>query len=107
MPQIEYDTSPAVRYSQMAKALRLARPMIESGREKYICCALAIVPSRYPLLEAAAVRVQRWIGATLGPYVAYEQLVCETILGYCPSPERARLGRLAWIDWMISELEKE
>ena len=93
------------RYLRMATALRLARPMIESGQERFICRALYIISRQYPLLRSAIAWAKVWIADMLYPHGAYESWAWD--IGHYPTSDEARLARLAWIDWMVEELEKE
>ena len=97
---------PTEMHLQMAKALRLVRPMIEQRRWTYICWALGTVCEDNPSLIHAVCRTRAWIYAQLRGYSIYEDWARSTV-GHCPTKDEARRARLAWIDWMISDLEKE
>ena len=95
------------KYLRMATALRLARPLIEYRVEEFLCHALDYVGRRHPTLKNASAEAQRWVRGMIAPYFTYNSWVHILTDGVGLTEDEARLGRLAWIDWMISELEKE
>jgi len=93
--------------------LRAARERIADGRENYICHAIDASEKNGTL--SAARYLRRWIDSMLGrQYFSYGSW----LLAHHPEIYVAALrrsdgnkdlaaGRLQWIDWMISELERE
>jgi hypothetical protein len=93
------------------RILRQARELIESGEENFVCLAIEYAAKRLERISAGAELVA-WVESMLGD--------SGTLSGWIRSnrpelwfsatcDERIRLlrvTRLAWIDWMISELEK-
>lgn len=85
------------------EALRLARPLIESGKERFICDALStVVPSAYGA-AAHRDRIRRYLDGCIN----YEQwLYIHHYEIYSMMIHRHfRAGRLQWIDYMIAEGE--
>ena len=88
------------------EALRKARPLIESGRERFVCLALVEIGAPTPTEH------EQRINAMLYPRATYD----DWLQSNHPStysqmqkigPEAFRQGRLQWIDHMISkEIEK-
>lgn len=90
------------------EVLRLARETISSGRKTFICNALLDI--RDESLQNAADAVKGWVIRQLDGEVAYQLWVkrkCPHIDISEPLNPLAREGRIAWIDWMIAELQKE
>lgn len=93
--------------AQLARlSLIAARRLIKSGRYSYICNALESVGSKHPLRGGACRSLRRWIGALLGIYMTYDSW----IIGNHPNlgetrnfADQCRQGRLAWIDWMLTQ----
>jgi hypothetical protein len=93
------------------RILRRARELIESEQEIFICLAIECAAKRLERIsdgEGLVVWVESMLGGsgTLSDWIRrnhqelWESAKCD---------ERIRLlraTRLAWIDWMISELEK-
>jgi hypothetical protein len=97
-------------YAKMAEALKLARVLIESGSEVYVCYALDKVGSEHEELIPSAEQVTFWISEALGTH--------STVFGWSrhngyishnmlPADVQLKEYRLAWIDNMIQALETE
>jgi cytochrome c-type biogenesis protein CcmH/NrfG len=90
--------------------LRAARQMLLSQDKDYICHAIEWVD--HASCEQKE-DLPGWVLAMLAPHVSYERWLLYThpkLWGDTPQPERsgkARQARLAWLDWMIAECEKE
>ena len=86
--------------------LRQARKAIESGREEFLCNAI-----EYETDASWKVRdhLCQWIKSILcGSYTLNNWLWKNFRVEYRPCNQpKFRSLRLAWIDWMIAELEKE
>lgn len=89
-------------------ALDTARGHILSGRNGYLCSALAHVSDRHPELRDAEAFLHKYIvrelgrAASLGVWVG-QQLGSMLAL---TCPVLGQQMRLAWIDRMVHELEK-
>ena len=89
------------------KALKKARHLISNLDEDYICFALDTVAGKNPALAQAIIDLKCYINYQLSP--------TDTLLGWQHNNDvdfivfrniRAdRADRIAWIDWMINELE--
>lgn len=84
------------------EALRKARQLIESGRERFVCLALVEI--------GAPTEYEQRLNAMLDPWATYD----DWLQSNHPStysqmqkigPEAFRQGRLQWIDHMISQEE--
>lgn len=93
--------------AQLARlTLQAARELIKSGQYSYICNALDAVGSKHPLRRRASRSLTSWIGVLLGIYMTYDSW----IVGNHPNlgetrnfADQCRQGRLAWIDWMLTQ----
>jgi hypothetical protein len=119
---------------KMSTVLRLAREYIESGKKRYLCESInAVYRDNVEQIESYFVRsllmeytgrLTDWIDDMLTEEHAYlEGWLITNCKEYrvmwtgrwddMPTEERAdvfaklKTTRLAWIDWMIAELEKE
>lgn len=112
---MEPATASDVRNIRVA-ILRRARELIASRLETHICFALSKAAQEAPLrcpLAAAQTRVLRmWVEKMLAPNFSYggglvrhhEHLL--EGLGDNQLAQRRLKGRLAWMDWMIEEVQK-
>jgi hypothetical protein len=89
--------------AEKIEVLRLTRARIAQGSNCFICYGLQKVAFLHPRLRPAALQLEEYISAVLKPYTVLEAWQAN-------SPDvkggRARADRLAWIDWMIADLEK-
>ena len=88
------------------EALRLARPLIEDGREIAVCVALMTVSHANPYLIDACwdvrLRIERAIGRGYVSNWLYRQA---GVPDHLLTEANMREYRLHWIDSMIAELE--
>ena len=86
------------------KLLKAARQKIKSGKHRFICAALRNVNDGEDSPECDYLIT--WIKEMLGSsYTLDSWLLQEHGIPYSYS-RKYRQTRLAWIDWMIKELEK-
>ncbi|ACR15026.1 hypothetical protein BcepIL02_gp33 [Burkholderia phage BcepIL02] len=83
------------------EALKLARELIESGEEGYVCLALKSVARSRPDLRASVASLRRYIMRKLRPYAFLGGW--QRKQGIWRYDEQQRADRLAWIDWMLDE----
>jgi hypothetical protein len=85
-----------------ANILRAARKRIERKKNDHICYAIDKV--KIGTVEQKT-KLLRWIMSMLAPHFHYGKWLLAT--GHENDKESSRAGRLAWLDWMIAECEKE
>ncbi len=83
------------------KALKLARIQIEEGGI-FICWALTSIANYNPELRRATLALKCYIAEQLAPCNSLGQWQAEHDL-FTGAP---KVSRLAWIDWMIKQLEE-
>jgi len=88
------------------RALKKARGRIATSRDDFICTALMGVSETTPACRAACDYLQRYIKQSLQGYSVLEAWVSQ----YKPNLStyaylNPKESRLAWIDWMINQLE--
>jgi len=90
-------------------ALRFASTRIDWCENNYICSALHAVSEDYPDMSEEVQYLKTWVQKMLGSCGTLESWLRESRIHLNPidHPEKLRVTRLAWIDWMIAELEKE
>lgn len=86
-----------------------ARKLIKSGKESFICVALLHIQTTHNSKHSLYLR--KWIRHQLNEHTFLNTWVQQKIgpQKYWKNPHRInkmRNTRLAWIDWMISELKK-
>jgi hypothetical protein len=86
------------------QALSIARELIESGEEDYICLALREASRRNPSLNEAVKGLRKFISRQLFPYTFLHTWQMRNGFGW--RPDRARGDRIAWIDWMLDETKE-
>lgn len=92
--------------------LRRARYLFEKGRQVRVCFAIDEA-GRQVRKKRVANHLRKWVGASLGNHSCYEDWLIRHHPEFAASKdikswdhaEKLRPGRIAWIDWMISELE--
>lgn len=104
----------------MIEVLRGARNLIDLDIERYVCAAIYVASdgdhvTQNPNLALTGMYLRRWVMAMLSPYETLGMwlerrgtpvhTMRDENLGM--ARERLRVTRLAWIDWMIQELEEE
>lgn len=90
------------------EVLKLAREKIEDGSIHHICNALLNTTLMKPSLHPAAVRLCLYISEQLrysGLIPALEKWQIYNGFGD-RGREQVRLDRLAWIDWMLNEMQE-
>jgi hypothetical protein len=107
-----------------SQILREVQKMIREKRESCICYALDRIicknhtPKGYAdRVETKCTQLKRWVGELLGSYVTYTSWLIAYLRINRPDVYRrlmmsneevfnaSRAGRLAWLDWMIEQLE--
>lgn len=104
----------------MLELLREARNLIDLYAESSVCAAIYVASGEeYATPDPKRIRagryLKRWVMAMISPNVSIfgwlEHRGIPICAMYDKNPdkvrERLRVTRLAWIDWMINELEKE
>ena len=92
------------------KLLKAAREDIRIGRYTFICQSLGW--HRTPWNTWHVDYLQEWVGQMIKPSATYGGWLMlnhrDLATGLTPEQfiEKAREGRLAWIDWMIQEVQK-
>lgn len=91
-------------------ALIAARRRILLRQNSMVCLALQRVAQKHPLRTRACNKLQRWISSLLGGLMSYETWISahhkHLVVQPIPFDEyrnKTRLGRLAWIDWMLTQ----
>jgi hypothetical protein len=84
------------------EALKLARELIKTGKEYFICNALLAVARMHPNLSATCYEIRKfisnaiWPKATLGEWQRLHGIPDR-------SDAQRRADRIAWFDWMLDE----
>lgn len=97
--------------AQLARlSLIAARRRLLLRQNTMVCLALQRVAQKHPLRTRACNKLQRWIGSLLGGLMSYETWISahhkHLVVQPIPFEEyrnKTRLGRLAWIDWMLTQ----
>jgi hypothetical protein len=97
--------------AQLARlSLIAARRRILLRQNSMVCLALTTVAENHPLRARACYKLKLWINSLLGGLLSYDiwisthhkHLVAEPI-PYGSCLEMTRQGRIAWIDWMLTQ----
>lgn len=104
----------------MLKVLREARKLVDFCIKDSVCSAIyAVSGEEYATPNPRSIRagryLRRWVMSMLSPNVSLfgwlgrRGIPVNTMYDENPDMmrEQLRVTRLAWIDWMINELEKE
>lgn len=104
------------------QTLTYARQKIERGEVTYICYALESYyasqkgfgenAGQTPALNMAYVQLTQYIHRGIAPYMCYQNWLSSRSAAYCRLNRRtqqqaAKEGRLAWIDYMLNQLQKD
>ena len=97
--------------AQLARlSLIAARRRILLRQNSMVCLALQRVAQKHPLRTRACNKLQRWISSLLGGLMSYETWISahhkHLVVQPIPFEEyrnKTRLGRIAWIDWMLTQ----
>ena len=90
--------------------LKRARQLVKDNHHSMICFAIGRA-EREAVGNGQSHYLQEWIQSMLGPYDTYSEWVRHNHprlyegLTYEQRVEKAKQARLAWIDWMIGELQ--
>ena len=84
--------------------LKAARELIQSGEQRVICLALYSVGKSEGVTEYLYLR--RWVEEMLGTYNTLDSWLFREHGMPLNNSKKLKEPRLAWIDWMIKELEK-
>jgi hypothetical protein len=87
------------------KALKQARKLIADRSEEFICYALGSVRAAHPKLTEAANDLQVYIMRELGYFSTLDSWQWANLPDGRHSPYQRRADRIAWIDWMIEQLQ--
>ncbi len=86
------------------QVLRMARDLIADGERSYLCHALGAVAGRNVRLKETAWRLIEHVMRELEGHGTLENWQ-KAHRGMPTDYRRSRRDRLAWIDWMIADLE--
>ncbi len=96
--------------AQRARELLIeARRRIEEYQNNFICAAILDAENDRDAYARASLSLREWIMDLLLPYTTYDNWVRhehDSLMRNTPLRERkekAREGRLAWIDWMLTQ----
>jgi len=92
---------------QKVRVLALAKQLIVSGRQRYICFALVEAAGEDFYLRYAADQMRFYIRRELGKYAYLHSWIENNRPEYALAPGYdPQLARVQWIDWMINQLSE-